>query len=131
MLIASAWLFQDLAPGIVNVPGGMPTVAVPRRDQVALKVQNIVVDYALICQRVRLAGVAIDDIQRIAAPSLAHDLTVLGAAVMGFAANGLAVPDSCQIVGVVDTVATLSSLGELSYGTAGGLGLRHQTFIEF
>ena len=37
MLIASAWLFQNLAPGIVNVPGGMPTIAVQRRNHVSLE----------------------------------------------------------------------------------------------
>ena len=37
MLIASAWLFQNLTPGIVNVPGGMPTVAVQRRNHVSLE----------------------------------------------------------------------------------------------
>ena len=29
--------FQLLAPGIVNVPGGMPTVAVQRRNHVSLE----------------------------------------------------------------------------------------------
>ena len=37
MLIASAWLFQNLAPGIVDVPGSIHAAAVQRREHVALK----------------------------------------------------------------------------------------------
>ena len=37
MLIASAWLFQNLASGIVNVPGGIHAAAIQHRDHVALE----------------------------------------------------------------------------------------------
>ena len=37
MLIASAWWFQNLASGIVNVPGGIHAAAVQHRDHVSLE----------------------------------------------------------------------------------------------
>lgn len=53
----------------------------------------------------------------MAAPGLANHLAVLGDVVVGYAVNGFAVPDACQIVGIADNVAAL--------GAAGGLDLRH------
>ena len=41
MLIASAWLFQNLAPGIVNVPGGIHAAAIQHRDHVTLEVRTL------------------------------------------------------------------------------------------
>ena len=62
----------------------------------------------------------------MAAPGLPHHLTVLSQVVVGHTVNGLAVSDASQIIGITDNMAALGGFGQLPYGAAGGLDLRHR-----
>ena len=113
----AAALGDYVAPGIIGIsaislaPGG------DNCNHIALKVQHIVVHDAVVIQRIGLASVIVDDIQRMAAPGLPHHLTILGNVVIGYAVNGLAIPNTGKVIGVADDMAAL--------GAAGGLDLRH------
>ena len=61
----------------------------------------------------------------MAAPGLPHHLTVLSQVVVGHTVNGLAVSDASQVIGVADNMAALGGFGQLPYGAAGTLNLRH------
>ena len=86
------------------------------RNDVALEVQNVIVECSVVFQGIGLAGVVIDKIHDVAAPSLAHHLAVLSDVVVGYTVNGFAVTNACQIIGVADNVTALGSPDQLPPG---------------
>ena len=72
------------------------------RDDVTLKIQDVIVDRSIVFQGIGLSGVVIDKVHDVAAPSLPNHLTVLGNVVVGYAVNGFAVTNACQVIGVAD-----------------------------
>ena len=93
MLIASAWWFQNLASGIVNVPGGIHAAVVQHRDHVSLQIGNVVVQGSIVIERIRLSVIVIDKVHDVGyiikiCPGLAHHLTILSQIVVGNGAAG-------------------------------------------
>ena len=80
------------------------------RNDIALEVQNVIVECSVVFQGIWLAGIVIDEIHDVAGtaggPSLPYHLTILGDVVVGHA---------------VDRGA-----GTLPLGAAGRLDLRHR-----
>ena len=72
------------------------------RDDVTLKIQDVIVDRSIVFQGIGLSGVVIDKVHDVAAPSLPNHLTVLGEVIVSCAANGFAIPDARDVVGVAD-----------------------------
>ena len=112
MLIASAWWFQNLASGIVNVPGGIHAAAVQHRDHVSLQIGNVVVQSSIVVERIRLSVIVIDKVHDMGyitkiCPGLASHLTILRQIVVGNGAAGcrncFAVTDTGNIIGVLTT----------------------------
>ena len=83
------------------------------RNDIALEVQNVIVECSVVFQGIGLAGVVIDKIHDVAAPGLPHHLTVLGDVVVGYAVDRFTVPNSGKVIGVADIVAALVRLRQL------------------
>lgn len=98
----AAALGDYVAPGIIGIAAVVLAPVGVNGDNVSLEIQNVVIGSAVIFQRIGLSGVVIDKVHDVAAPSLPNHLTVLGNVVVGYAVNGFAVTNACQVIGVAD-----------------------------
>ena len=102
MLIASAWLFRNLAPGIVGIGANRRAGGIDDTDDVSLQIGNVVVQGSIVVERIRLSLIVVEEVHGIAIPGLPGHLTVLGEVIVSCAANGFAIPDARDVVGVAD-----------------------------
>ena len=86
-------------------------------DHVALEVQNVIEDLVVVFDCIGLSGIVIDEVHDVVlaagSPGLAYDLTILGNVVIGYAVNGLAIPNTGKVIGVADNMAALGGFCQL------------------
>ena len=117
-LFAVSTMHGVVTPRAVVVGRGERTVRVQQRDDIALRVENVVVERrgraVVIDHGERLVAVVIDKLERLAAPSLPHDLAGKRCVVVRRAVDRLAGADAGHVVGVGDLLAVDRCGGELA-----------------
>ena len=117
-LFAVSTMHGVVAPRAVVVGRGERAVRVQQRNDVALRVENVVVERrgraVVVDHGERLVAVVIDKLERLAAPSLPHDLAGERGVVVRRAVDRLAGADAGHVVGVGDLLAVDRRGGELA-----------------
>ena len=107
-----------VAPRAVVVGRGERAVRVQQRNDVALRVENVVVERrgraVVIDHGERLVAIVIDKLERLAAPLLAHDLAGERGVIVRRAVDRFAVADAGHVVGVGNLLAVDRCGGELA-----------------
>ena len=117
-LFAVSTMHGVVAPRAVVVGRGERAVRVQQRNDVALRIEDVVVERrgraVVIDHGERLVAVVIDKLERLAAPSLPHDLAGKRCVVVRRAVDRLAGADAGHVVGVGDLLAVDRCGGELA-----------------
>ena len=117
-LFAVSTMHGVVAPRAVVVGRGERAVRVQQRDDIALRVEDIVVERrgraVVVDHGERLVAVVIDKLERLAAPSLPHDLAGKRCVVVRRAVDRLAGADAGHVVGVGNVLAVDRRGGELA-----------------
>ena len=107
-----------VAPRAVVVGGDERTGGIQKGNDVALRVKDVVVERrgraVVVDHGERLVAVVIDKLERLAAPSLPHDLAGKRCVVVRRAVDRLAGADAGHVVGVGDLLAVDRRGGELT-----------------
>ena len=107
-----------VAPRAVVVGRGERAVRVQQRNDVALRVEDVVVELRCLAMLVdhgeRLVAVVIHELERLIAPSLAHDLAGERGIVIRRAVDRFAGADTGHVVGVRNLLAVHRRGGELA-----------------
>ena len=107
-----------VAPRAVVVGRGEGAVRVQQRDDIALRVEDVVVELRCLAVLVdhgeRLAAIVIDKLERLAAPLLPHDLAGERGVIVRRAVDRFAGTDAGHVVGVGDLLAVHRRGGELA-----------------
>ena len=107
-----------VAPRAVVVGRGERTVRVQQRDDVTLRVEDVVVELRCLAMLVdhgeRLVAVVIDKLERLIAPLLPHDLAGERGVIVRRAVDRFAVADAGHVVGIGDLLAVDRRGGELT-----------------
>ena len=116
-LFAVSTMHGVVAPRAVVVGRGERTVRVQQRDDIALRVEDVVVERrgraVVIDHGERLVAVVIDELERLAAPLLPHDLAGERGVIVRRAVDRFAGADAGHVVGVGDLLAVDRRGGEL------------------
>ena len=117
-LFAVSTMHGVVAPRAVVVGRGERTVRVQQRNDVALRVKDVVVERrgraVVIDHGERLVAVVVDKLERLVAPSLPHDFAGERGVVVRRAVDRLAGADAGHVVGVGDLLAVDRRGGELT-----------------
>ena len=117
-LFAVSTMHRIVAPRAVVVGRGERAVFVQQRNDVALRVENVVVERrgraVVIDHGERLAAIVIDKLERLAAPLLPHDLAGERGVVVRRAVDRFAGTDAGHVVGVGDLLAVDRCGGKLA-----------------
>ena len=116
-LFAVSTMHGVVAPRAVVVGRGERAVRVQQRNDVALRVKDVVVERrgraVVVDHGERLVAIVIDKLERLAAPSLPHDLAGKRCVVVRRAVDRFAGTDAGHVVGVGDLLAVDRRGGEL------------------
>ena len=117
-LFAVSTMHGVVTPRAVVVGRGERTVRVQQRDDIALRVENVVVERrgraVVIDHGERLAAIVIDKLERLAAPLLPHDLAGERGVIVCRAVDRFAGADAGHVVGVGNLLAVDRRGGELA-----------------
>ena len=117
-LFAVSTMHGVVAPRAVVVGRGERAVRVQQRNDVALRVEDVVVELRCLAMLVdhgeRLVAVVVDKLERLVAPSLPHDLAGERGVVVRRAVDRFAGADTGHVVGVGDLLAVDRRGGELA-----------------
>ena len=116
-LFAVSTMHGVIAPRAVVVGGGERAVRVQQRNDVALRVEDVVVERRgraiVIDHGERLVAVVIDELERLAAPLLPHDLAGERGVIVRRAVDRFAGADTGHVVSIGDLLAVDRCGGEL------------------
>ena len=116
-LFAVSTMHGVVAPRAVVVGRGERTVRVQQRDDIALRVEDVVVERrgraVVIDHGERLVAVVIDELERLAAPLLPHDLAGERGVIVRRAVDRFAGADAGHVVSIGDLLAVDRCGGEL------------------
>ena len=116
-LFAVSTMHGIVAPRAVVVGRGERAVRVQQRDDIALRVEDVVIKRrgraVVINHGERLVAVVIDELERLAAPLLPHDLAGERGVIVRRAVDRFAGADTGHVVGVGDLLAVDRRGGEL------------------
>ena len=117
-LFAVSTMHRIVAPRAVVVGRGERAVRVQQRNDVALRVENVVVERrgraVVIDHGERLAAIVIDKLERLAAPLLPHDLAGERGVIVRRAVDRFAGTDAGHVVGVLHGLAIHDGLCKLA-----------------
>ena len=117
-LFAVSTMHGVVTPRAVVVGRGERAVRVQQRNDVALRVENVVVERrgrtVVIDHGERLVAVVVDKLERLAAPLLPHDLAGERGVIVRRAVDRFAGTDAGHVVGVGDLLAVDRRGGELA-----------------
>ena len=117
-LFAVSTMHGVVTPRAVVVGRGERAVRVQQRNDVALRVENVVVERrgraVVIDHGERLAAIVIDKLERLAAPSLPHDLAGERGVIVRRAVDRFAGTDAGHVVGVLHGLAIHDGLCKLA-----------------
>ena len=117
-LFAVSTMHGVVTPRAVVVGRGERTVRVQQRDDIALRVENVVVERrgraVVIDHGERLVAIVIDKLERLIAPLLPHDLAGERGVVVRRAIDRFAGADAGHVVGVGNLLAVDRRGGELA-----------------
>ena len=117
-LFAVSTMHRIVAPRAVVVGRGERAVFVQQRNDVALRVENVVVERrgraVVVDHGERLVAIVIDKLERLIAPLLPHDLAGERGVVVRRAVDRFAGADAGHVVGVGDLLAVDRCGGELA-----------------
>mgnify|MGYP006934787968 CR=1 FL=1 len=117
-LFAVSTMHGVVAPRAVVVGRGERAVRVQQRNDIALRVEDVVVELRCLAMLVdhgeRLVAVVIDKLERLAAPSLPHDLAGERGVVVRRAVDRFTGADAGHVVGVGNVLAVNRRGGELA-----------------
>ena len=117
VLLAVLIMHGVVAPRAVVVGGGERAVRVQQRNDVALRVEDVVVERRgraiVIDHGERLVAVVIDELERLAAPLLPHDLAGERGVIVRRAVDRFAGADAGHVVSIGDLLAVDRCGGEL------------------
>ena len=117
-LFAVSTMHGVVAPRAVVVGRGERAVRVQQRDDIALRVEDVVIKRrgraVVIDHGERLVAVVIDELERLAAPLLPHDLAGERGVIVRRAVDRFAGADTGHVVGVGDLFAVDRRGGELA-----------------
>ena len=117
-LFAVSTMHGIVAPRAVVVGRGERAVRVQQRNDVALRVENVVVERrgraVVVDHGERLAAVVVDKLKRFAVPLLAHDLAGERRVIVRRAVDRFAGTDAGHVVGVLHGLASHDGLCKLA-----------------
>lgn len=117
-LFAVSTMHGVVAPRAVVVGRGERAVRVQQRNDVALRVENVVVERrgraVVVDHGERLAAVVVDKLKRFAVPLLAHDLAGERRVIVRRAVDRFAGTDAGHVVGVLHGLASHDGLCKLA-----------------
>ena len=117
-LFAVSTMHGVIAPRAVVVGGGERAVRVQQRDDIALRVEDVVIKRrgraVVIDHGERLVAVVIDELERLAAPLLPHDLAGERGVIVRRAVDRFAGADTGHVVSIGDLLAVHRRGGELA-----------------
>ena len=117
-LFAVSTMHGVVAPRAVVVGRGERTVRVQQRNDIALRVEDVVVERRgraiVIDHGERLVAIVIDELERLAAPLLPHDLAGERGVIVRRAVDRFAGADTGHVVSIGDLLAVDRRGGELA-----------------